>query len=145
MRDLRLFIHMAMVGAQSIRNLGEVTRPFRWHDGAAGGRAFDGHLRQETWFQFQAMLDQPCRQRLIQRGYAIIIETRRHGAKHWHVFGFFREPLTVTLVLLAHVAQRIFRALAVELVDRHEIGKIQHVDFFQLRRRAEFWRHHIQR
>ncbi len=45
--------------------------------------------------------------------------------------------------MLGHVAQGILRALAVELVDGDEVGKIQHVDFFQLRCGAELRRHHI--
>jgi len=47
--------------------------------------------------------------------------------------------------LLPHVAQRVGRALAVVLVDRDEVGEIEHVDFLELARRAEFRRHHVQR
>ena len=56
-----------------------------------------------------------------------------------------REKLAIALVLLANVAQRILRSAPVELVDRHKIGKIEHVDFFELRGGAEFGRHHVQR
>ena len=49
------------------------------------------------------------------------------------------------MILLAHIAQRIFGALAIELVDRHEVSKVQHVDFFELTRRPELRRHDIER
>ncbi len=55
------------------------------------------------------------------------------------------ERLAVALHLLPHVAQRVLRALAVELVDRHEIGEVEHVDLLELRRRAELGRHHVER
>ena len=43
------------------------------------------------------------------------------------------------------VSQRILSTAPFELVDGYGIGKIQHVDLFQLRRRAELRRHDIQR
>jgi hypothetical protein len=45
--------------------------------------------------------------------------------------------LAVALELLAHVAQRVLRALAVELVDRDEVREVEHVDLLELARRAE--------
>ena len=51
----------------------------------------------------------------------------------------------VALILLAHVAQRVLGALAVELVDGDEVGKIEHVDFLQLRGRTEFRSHDVHR
>jgi hypothetical protein len=51
--------------------------------------------------------------------------------------GPFLEALAVALVLLAHVAQRVGGALAVELVDRDEVGEVEHVDLLELRRGAE--------
>ena len=46
---------------------------------------------------------------------------------------------------MLHVAQRILRSLAVELVDRDEIGEIEHVDLLELGGRAEFRRHDVER
>ena len=34
---------------------------------------------------------------------------------------------------------------ALELVDRHHVGEVEHVDLLQLRRGAELGRHHVQR
>ena len=50
----------------------------------------------------------------------------------------------VALHLLAHVAQGVFSATAVEFVDGHQIGEVEHVDLFQLGGRAELAGHHIQ-
>src|SRR5918998_177488 len=46
---------------------------------------------------------------------------------------------------VARVAQRVLRALAVELVDGDEIGEVEHVDLLELARGAELRRHHVQR
>jgi len=40
-------------------------------------------------------------------------------------------------------AQRVVGELAVELVDRHHVGEIEHVDLLQLGGGAEFGRHHV--
>ena len=55
------------------------------------------------------------------------------------------EQLLVPLHLLAHVAQRVLGAAAVELVDRDEIGEVEHVDLLELARGAELRRHHVER
>ena len=55
------------------------------------------------------------------------------------------KHLAIALILLAHVAQRIRSALAVELVDRDKVGEVEHVDLFELARRAELGRHHVER
>ena len=82
---------------------------------------------------------------LIQRGHAVVVETRGDRAEHRHLLGRLREVAAVALHLLRDVAQRIRRAFAVELVDRDEAGEVEHVDLFQLARRAELRRHHVQR
>jgi hypothetical protein len=51
----------------------------------------------------------------------------------------------VALHLLGHVAQRVGGALAVELVDGHELGEVEHVDLLQLAGGAELGRHHVHR
>ena len=95
--------------------------------------------------QLEALFREPCGQRLVQRGDAVVVEARRHRPEHRHRVRGLLEPLAVALVLLAHVAQRVLRALAVELVDRDEVREVQHVDLLELARRAEFRRHHVQR
>ena len=50
----------------------------------------------------------------------------------------------VALHLLGHITQRVACALAVELVDSDKLGKVQHVDFFELASRTKLRRHHVQ-
>ena len=55
------------------------------------------------------------------------------------------EGFAIALHLLADVAVGILGTLAVELVDRDDIGEIEHVDFLELALGAELGRHHVQR
>ncbi len=80
---------------------------------------------------------------MIQRGDAVVIEARCLGAVHRHFFRTLAPQFTIALILFGDIAQCIERALAVEFIDRHEIGEVEHVDFFELRGSAEFRRHHI--
>ena len=50
----------------------------------------------------------------------------------------------VALVLLAHVAQGIEAATLVELVERDDVSKVQHVNLFQLGSRAVLRRHYVE-
>ena len=121
----------------------QVAGALRRHDGpAARGR---GHLnvRQPSLAKPQSPVPQARHQRLVQRGHAIVIEARGHGAEHRHAVQRLGEAFMVALILFAYVAQRILGALAVELVDGHEVRKIEHVDFFQLAGCAEFRSHDV--
>ena len=75
--------------------------------------------------------------------HARIIELRGDGRIHRHVLVFHLERHAVALPLLAHVAQGVFRAASVEFIQYHQLGVIEHVDFFQLAGRAEVGGHHI--
>ena len=47
--------------------------------------------------------------------------------------------------LLAHVAQCVFGAAFLELVQHDHVGEVEHVDLLELAGRAVFGRHHVQR
>ncbi len=47
--------------------------------------------------------------------------------------------------LLAHVAQRVGRPLAIAFVEHDQVGEIEHVDLLELRRRAVVGRHDVER
>ena len=72
-----------------------------------------------------------------------IVEMRRAGSEYRQLLHRRRPQLVVALVLATHVAQGVFRAAAGEFVDRHEVRVIEHVDLFELTRRAVFSRHHV--
>ena len=84
-------------------------------------------------------------QRLVERRHAVVVEVGRDRPVHGHLVDRRLEESAVALHLLAHVAQRVLRAPAVELVDRDEIGEVQHVDLLELRGGAELGRHHVER
>ena len=51
----------------------------------------------------------------------------------------------IPLVLLADIPQRIEGTLLVRLVDRNQVGEVEHVDLLQLRCRSVLRSHHIHR
>ena len=55
------------------------------------------------------------------------------------------ERDAVAAPLLAHVAQRVLGAALLELVERDQVGEVEHVDLLELARRAVLARHHVHR
>ena len=100
---------------------------------------------QLTRLQGQTQIGQTRLHGLVERRHAIVVEAGGHGAKHGHLARLLAPSFLVALHLLGHIAQRVQRALAVKFVDGHELGKVKHVDFFELAGRAKLRRHHIQR
>jgi hypothetical protein len=66
-------------------------------------------------------------------------EDRQLGIRQLHAIGMIAPPL------LAHVAQCVFGTALFEFVQHDHVGKVEHVDLFQLARRAVLGRHDIQR
>ena len=92
----------------------------------------------------------PCSARLgaqvlVERGDAVVVEARRDGAEHRQRLGVGAEELPVAGQLAAHVAERVLGAAALELVDHHRVGEVEHVDLLELAGRAELGRHHVER
>ena len=85
-------------------------------------------MRQLARLQLKAQLAQLGQHGLKQRGYAIIVKAGGNGGENRHLLGRGGKCPLVTLILLAHIAQGIFSAAAVKLVDSHKMRKIKHVD-----------------
>ncbi len=134
-----------MVTAHAVGNFRQVADALGGHHGALAGGLLDGHDGEFAGGQLEALVGECRNQRLVEGSDAIVVETGRLGAENRHVIGRLGEQLPVSLDLLAHIAQGIIGPLAVEFVDGHEVGKIEHVDFFQLGSGAEFRSHDIQR
>ena len=66
------------------------------------------------------------------------------GPNDGQVFVLGVPEVVVALELLSHVADGIEAAALVKLVDGHDVGKVEHVDFFQLGSGAEFRCHDVQ-
>ena len=91
------------------------------------------------------MLAQLWYERLIQRSDAVVVKLRGDCAIDWHGVWHFAPCFAIALHLFTHVAQGIFAAFAIELVDRKNVGVVEHIDFFELARRAKLRCHDIQR
>ena len=102
---------------------------------AAGGVGHGGFFRQLLAQQAAQVGEHPAD--------AGVVELAGDGGIHRHVFIGHLEGDAVALPLLAHVAQRILGAALVVLVQRNELGEIQHVDLFQLAGRAVVAGHHV--
>ena len=82
-------------------------------------------------------------QPVIEGGYAVVVEFGGDGAVHGHLLRRDFKGVAVALHLFADIAYGIFAAALLEFIDHHDIGKIEHVDFFKLRGGAEFGGHDI--
>ena len=100
--------------------------------------------RQFALFQLKSQFTQFGQHGLKKRGYAFIVKAGGNGGKDRHLFGRCGKGGLIALILLAHIAQGIFSAAAVKLVDGDKMGKIEHVDLFQLRGCPKFRGHHVQ-
>jgi hypothetical protein len=141
----RLLGGVPVVAAHRVGDVGEVAHALGRHDGAAARGLLDGHLRQLAGRGLQAQRIELRQQRLIQRGDAVVVEARGHGAEHRHLLHRHGEQLAVALHLLAHVAEGVLGALAVELVDGDEVGEVEHVDLLELAGGAELRGHDVER
>jgi hypothetical protein len=65
----------------------------------------------------------------VEGGDAVVVELGGNGAEHRHLLRRLFKGIAVALHLLAHIAHGILAAAFFELVDHHEIGEIEHVDF----------------
>ena len=69
---------------------------------------------------------------MVKCGNPVIIELGGDGAENRHIDGVFVEGLLIALDLFANVAHGIFAPAFLKFVDHHQVGKIEHIDFFQL-------------
>ena len=80
----------------------------------------------------------------IQTVHPRVIELRSDRTKYRHLIHLGFKQFVIPLELLAHVAQSIQSTALIELIQRNHIGKIEHIDLFQLRRCAIFRGHYVQ-
>ncbi len=80
---------------------------------------------------------------MIEGRHPVVIEFGGDGAVNGHVIGMFIKCCAISLNLLADIAQGIFTTPFFKLVHHDEIGKIEHIDLFQLGCGPEFTGHHI--
>ena len=80
----------------------------------------------------------------IQTVHPRIVELRCDGAKHRHLIHLSFKQFVVPLELLTHITQCIQSPALIKLIQRHHVGKIEHIDLLQLRSCPIFGGHYIQ-
>ena len=143
-RQLRLAVGALFVATHGVADFGQIAAARAGHDGCLVRAVAHRHGGQQAVLDGQAQGLQAWLHGLVERGHAVVIEVRGHGAKHRHLLGGCGPSLFIALHLLGHIAQRVGGTLAVKLVDGDKLGEVEHVDFFQLAGCAKLGRHHIQ-
>ena len=133
------------VGAAGVGDLGEVALPRGRDDGQLGRVQLGQRLGvEQRRGPVEAVGAELVEEGQVERRDAGVVELRRHRRIDRHVGGRRRELAPVALDLLLDVPQGVLRAALLELVERHEVGHVQHPDLLQLRRRAEVGGHHVE-
>ena len=136
---------LRVVAADRLGDLGEVAHAVGRDDlPDAGGVAYVD-VGQRAVGDLQAGVGELGAQVLVERGHAVVVERGGAGAEHRHLVRLLAEGVAVADQLAPHVAQRVLGAAALELVDRHGVGEVEHVDLLQLRGGAELRRHDVER
>ncbi len=133
-----------MVAAHRLGDLGEVAHPLGRHDLAQHRRVPHGDRGERALADLEACFGEQAAQLLVERGDTVVVEGGGRGAEHRHVVGLLAEGAAVAHHLAADVAQGVHRAAALELVDGHDVGEVEHVDLLELAGGAELRRHDVE-
>ena len=74
-----------------------------------------------------------------------IIELGSHCSNNWQILVFGFKQIMIAFELLTNITDCIQGPPFVELVDCHQVSKVEHIDLFQLSCRSKFRSHHIHR
>ncbi len=147
---LALALDIAVDAAALFSNFRQVAdaRAGDEHGGARFAQRGVDHRREVAGGRGDALAELGL-QALAQVGehpaHAGVVELRSDGRVDGHLVVGHLEGHAVALPLLAHIAQGVFGAAAVELVQDHQLGVIEHVDLFKLTGRAVVAGHHVHR
>ncbi|OQA04813.1 MAG: hypothetical protein BWY66_02864 [bacterium ADurb.Bin374] len=146
-RGERLALGLLVIGADGVGDLGQIVRAAlrnNWRYIACAARAFQ--VDQGFPGIDPATSVQHGLEFAIQAVRAVVVPGARHGAEHRHRFGLDVSALVPGAAeLAADIAPGVLGAAPVELVDRDQVGEIEHVDLLELHGSAELAGHHIQR
>ena len=131
--DPGLIVSPTVIPSDLLHDLRQVTAPlWRYHMlfDRVGGRQFE---RRGVGSQAAAeLVGDPLDQGLIEPVGTGIVEVRSDGLIDRQGIVFPVEDGSVSAVLLPHLSQRIVGTLLVGLIDRNQVGVLEHVDLFQL-------------
>src|SRR5690606_34334676 len=143
--ELDLHLDIVLVTTYRPRNLGEIV------DALAGDdiRGARRHAELVAWdLDLPALLGEFAKfsaQGVVEPVDPIVVEAARHRAEDGN--GLIRDvvaDLAVASHLLAHVAKRVFRTFVLVLVDRYEVGDVEHLDLLELTLRTVLGGHDVQ-
>ena len=135
---------LLVVAADGLGDLGEVAHARRRDDLSQDRRVPHVDSGQDALGQGKALVGQQGSQLLIERRDAVVVEGRRRGAEDAHVLGLLAEGVVIANQLATHVTQGVHRTAPLELVDRDDVGEVEHVDLLELAGRAVFGRHDVE-
>ena len=136
-------VYPFVVGAVAFRNFGKIARAlWRNHEHLLRHLAGNGKSRLEVAARF---LHDVVHDYFVEGVHARVVELRGDGAVDRHVVYLAFPQVVVALVLLSDIAQSIECAAFVEFVECNDVCEVEHVDFLELRCRAVFRGHDVQR
>jgi hypothetical protein len=103
----RLVDGALFVAAHRVADLGQVTGAGRRHHRVLVGAVAHLDHRQTAFGGLHAQLRESGLEGLVKGCHAVVVEARRHGAKHRHLLGGHGPGFLVALHLLGHVAQGV--------------------------------------
>ena len=135
---------VVVVAAHRLGDLGEVAHPLRRHDLAQHRRVPHRDRGERALPHLEARAGEQAAQLLVERGHPVVVERGGRRAEDRHVVGPLAERPAVAHHLPADVAQRVHGAAPLELVDRDDVGEVEHVDLLELAGRTELRRHDVE-
>ena len=133
-----------VVVADGARDVGQVARAVARDDAAEPGRRLAGHARQHALADLEALVGEQALEVLVERGDAVVVEAGGAGAEDRHVLPRLPERLAVAHDLAGDVAPGVVGAAPLELVDRDDVGEVEHVDLLELAGGAVLRRHDVE-
>jgi len=134
-----------VIRADGFGDLCQISTPRRRHQHGDVGRRAGRNGCDGAVGDGQSCRSQLAAERLVERRHSVVVEARCNRPEHGQILIGNVPCFSISSDLASHLAQRVERPTTFELVDGDDIGEVQHVDLFQLRRSTELGRHDVQR
>ena len=134
----------AVVVAHGVGDVRQVAHASGRHDAPQCARPALGRQGEIGGVRRQAPLGEQGAQVSGERGDAVVAEAGCGSAEDGHVLPGRGEVAAIAQELACHVAVGVLGALPLKLVDRDDVGEVQHVDLLQLAGRPVLRRHDVE-
>ena len=139
-----LLLGIAVVTPDAVGDFGEVSDPGRGDDVNFLGEFMVIHPGLTLHFEPTTGFEQ-VHQSAKEAVHPRVVELTGDGAFDWHFRSGGVPEVVVTLNLFLHIPQGILSPSFIKFVHRDEVGKVQHINFFELGCGPVFRRHNIER